>query len=106
VDPVKLKFVPQKDGAYKVFDDSPGLSATFYGWVERRQTTKTGFKRGRCVGQVPCKRWFAHRDTPGGARNPYDEKFIASERFHDLSGDRTREEAARRLVASAKAGKP
>ena len=35
------------------------VDGVMVGRVQRRDTTKTGFKRGRCVGQVPVKRWFA-----------------------------------------------
>jgi hypothetical protein len=28
------------------------------GIVYRKETTKTGFRRGYCVGQVPVTRWF------------------------------------------------
>jgi hypothetical protein len=37
---------------------------TFIGTVESERSTKTGFRHGRCVGQVPCWRWMA-KDAQG-----------------------------------------
>jgi len=42
------------------------IGETPLGSVEKRETTKTGFKRGRCIGQVRCQRYFAI--TPDGKK--------------------------------------
>lgn len=49
---------PQTDRAtseYAVLDDDGNEVARVY----RKPTTKVGFKRGYCIGQVPCFGWFA-----------------------------------------------
>lgn len=70
--------------AYQVIGDGVEI-----GKVEQVETTKTGFRHGRCVGQVPCKAWRAYSK---GKRieSPKDER-----------GFRTRAEAVEAIVKAA-----
>lgn len=56
---ISLKTVDDVSGhalkAYQVLGDGIDL-----GRVEQVETTKTGFRFGRCIGQVPCKAWRAY----------------------------------------------
>lgn len=35
------------------------IGDVYIGLVESYESTRTGFRRGFCVGQVPCQRWNA-----------------------------------------------
>lgn len=57
------------------------------GTVYKVETTKTGFRRGRCVGQVPCTLWRAK--TADGRELPERRGF---------HGFRSRKDAAQALL--------
>ena len=44
------------------------------GIVYRRETVKTGFKHGYCVGQVPCFRWFFQVEGVGREQDGRDSR--------------------------------
>ena len=58
--PVKPPESPGAITEYAVLEENGAEVARLY----RKETTKTGFRYGRCVGQVPCKAWFVrlHQD--------------------------------------------
>jgi hypothetical protein len=64
------------------------------GVVYWRESSKTGFRSGRCVGQVACKAWFYKRVLPDGG--------LSSEEGYRSSGwgprFRTRAAAVKELV--------
>ena len=56
--------VRKSQGAMHAYDVFRG--DTHLGIVYPRETTKTGFKRGYCVGQVPVTGWFFRAARPEG----------------------------------------
>jgi hypothetical protein len=62
MDVVKLRKVERdgRRGHDVVVDDA------VIGFVYSRESSKTGFRRGYCVGQVSCKGWFYRRAILGG----------------------------------------
>lgn len=61
------------------------------GHIEQVESTKTGFRRGYCIGQVPCKVWRAYDVNGKRTKEPRDLGGFSR-------GHSTRQAAAESLV--------
>jgi hypothetical protein len=91
------EFKYRKDQAAAYEDSGPAyfvmVNGVAVGSVEKVESTETGFKRGHCIGQVPCKRWVA-RDIHG-RRLPGRKEIGGFD-----NGFKRRDEAARAVIAA------